>query len=191
MPNHDPNVSWFPLGDEAELAPELRELYAKCRDRLGFVPNVFQAFQWRPERLRAWLGHYDAVMEPTESLPAAEREMIAVTVSMLNGCAYCLVSHGWAVRRALNDGVLGDLVTFDHRRAPITERQHAILRYVETITRTPLQCSPAHLDELRGHGLSDEDLWDVAEIAALFNFTNRLALATGMVPNAEYHGMAR
>ena len=42
-----------------------------------------------------------------------------------------------------------------------------------------------------GTGLSDEDLWDVAEIAALFNFTNRLALATGMVPNPEYHGMAR
>ena len=52
MPKHDPTVSWFPLGDEAALAPELRELYAKCRDRLGFVPNVFQAFQWRPERLR-------------------------------------------------------------------------------------------------------------------------------------------
>jgi uncharacterized peroxidase-related enzyme len=87
--------------------------------------------------------------------------------------------------------VLGDLVTFDHRRAPVTERQHAILRYVERITRTPLDCSEADLAELRGHGLSERDLWDVAEVAALFNFTNRLALATGMAPNAEYHAMAR
>ncbi len=187
----DPSVSWFPLGDEEALAPELRELYAKCRERLGFVPNVFRAFQWRPERLRAWLTHYDAVMAPTESLPAAEREMIAVAVSMANGCAYCLVSHGYAVRKTLKDPVLGDLVTLDHRRAPVSERQHAMLRFADKLTRTPLECSPANLEELRGHGLSDEDCWDVAEIAALFNFTNRLALATGMVPNAEYHGLAR
>jgi uncharacterized peroxidase-related enzyme len=188
---HDISVSYFPAGDEEALAPELRELYARCRERLGFVPNVFQAFQWRPERLRAWLSHYDAVMTPTETLPAAEREMIAVTVSMLNGCGYCLVSHGFAVRKALKDPVVGDLVTLDHRRAPLTPRQHAMLRFAEKITRTPLECSQADLDELRGHGLSDEDCWDVVEVAALFNFTNRLALATGMVPNPEYHGMAR
>jgi uncharacterized peroxidase-related enzyme len=188
---NDPSVSWFPLGDEEPLAPEIKALYAKCRERIGFVPNVFRAYQWLPERLEAFIAHYDAVMAPTETLTAADREMIAVTVSMLNGCAYCLVSHGYAVRKASKDPVLGDLVTFDHRRAPVTERQHAILRYVEKLTRTPLDCSEADLAELRGHGLADRDLWDVAEVAALFNFTNRLALATGMVPNPEYHAMAR
>ena len=47
------------------------------------------------------------------------------------------------------------------------------------------------LDALRAHGLSDEDVWDVIEVAAMYNFTNRLALATGQIPNAEYHALAR
>lgn len=184
-------VSWFPLGDEGALSPELRELYAKCRDKLGFVPNVFRAFQWRPARLAAWLSHYDAVMEPTDTLSAADRELIATTVSMRNGCVYCLVSHGYAVRRALKDPILGDLATLDYRRAPLDERRRAILDYAVKVTERPLDCDEGDLATLRGHGLSEEDIWDVIEVAALFNFSNRLALATGMIPNHEYHGLAR
>jgi uncharacterized peroxidase-related enzyme len=183
--------SWFPLGDEERLSPAIRELYARCREKLGFVPNVFVAYQWRPERLAAFLAHYDAVMAPTETLGAAERELIAVAVSMANGCSYCLVAHGYSVRKLLRDPVGGDLATLDHRRAPLTERQRAMLDYAVKLTRTPVECERADLDALRAHGLSDEDLWDVAEVAALFNFTNRMAHATGMRPNPEYHGMAR
>lgn len=184
-------ISWFPLGDEEALAPELRELYAKCREKLGFVPNVFRAFQWRPERFRRWLAHYDGVMEPTPTLPAADREMIAVAVSMENGCAYCLVAHGYALRRAMRDPVAADLVTVDYRRAPITERQRAMLDFAVAVTRDPRTIERADVDALRALGFSDEDVWDIAEIAALFNFSNRLASATGMMPNPEYHGLAR
>ncbi len=184
-------VSWFPLGDEEALAPELRELYAKCREKLGFVPNVFRAFQWRPERLRRWLAHYDGVMEPTESLPAADRELIAVVVSMENGCQYCLVAHGWALRRALRDPVLGDLATLDYRRAPLTPKRRAMLDFAVRLTRSPREVEQADVDALRALGFSDEDVWDIAEITALFNFSNRLASATGMRPNPEYHGLTR
>ena len=61
----------------------------------------------------------------------------------------------------------------------------------ELITLKPLECEEAELDELRAHGLSDEDAWDVIEVAAMYNFTNRLALATGQLPNPEYHALAR
>ena len=113
-------ISYFPAGDESELSPEIQALYAKCREKLGFVPNVFLAYQWRPSRLAAWLAHFDAVMEPTESLPAAEREMIAVAVSMANACSYCLVAHGYSVRKLTRDPVNGDLITLDYKHAEIT-----------------------------------------------------------------------
>lgn len=184
-------VSWFPIGDEALLDPATAELYARCRERLGFVPNVFVAYQWRPERLRAWLIHFESVMAPTETLPLADREMIAVAVSMANRCAYCLVAHGYSVRKLLGDPALGDLVTLDHRRAPISDRRRAMLDYAVKLTRAPGDCEERDLEALRAHGFGDADIWDIAEVAAMFNFTNRMAHATGMVPNPEYGAMAR
>ena len=184
-------ISHFPAGDESELSPEIQALYAKCREKLGFVPNVFLAYQWRPSRLAAWMQHFDAVMTPTESLPAAEREMIAVAVSMANACSYCLVAHGYSVRKLTKDPVNGDLITLDYKRAEITPRQRAMLDYARVLTVAPAELEEADLESLREHGLSDEDLWDVIEIASMFNFTNRMAHATGMLPNPEDHAMAR
>jgi uncharacterized peroxidase-related enzyme len=185
-------ISWFPVPDEAELPEDLQGLFRAARERIGFVPNVFRAYSFRPERLSAWFAHFRAVMEGTPGLSAAEREMIAVAVSMANGCLYCLVAHGAALRNAWGDPVMADRITLDWRRADgLTERQRAICALAEKVTREPLRCDEADLDGLRAHGLSDEDAWDVIEVAAMYNFTNRLALATGQIPNPEYHALAR
>lgn len=183
--------SWFGVPDPADLPEDLRGLFNKAAERLGFVPNVFRAYSFRPERLRAWFTHFRALHEPTEHLDAAEREMIAVAVSMANGCLYCLVAHGAALRAELGDPVLADRITLDHRRAGLDERRTAILDYAVKLTRTPLDCGPQDLERLVAVGLSREEIWDVAEIAAMYNFTNRMALATGMLPNSEYHALAR
>ena len=130
--------------------------------------------------------------EETPGLSAAEREMIAVVVSMANGCLYCLVAHGAALRDAWGDPVMADRITLDWRRAEaLTDRQRAICAMAERLTLKPLECTETELDELRGHGLSDEDVWDVIEVAAMYNFTNRLALATGQMLQPQYHALAR
>jgi uncharacterized peroxidase-related enzyme len=130
-------------------------------------------------------------MAPTDTLSRADREMISLAVSMQNQCLYCLVAHGFAVRALLKDPVKGDRVTFDYRRAGLTEKQVAMLDYAVRSTNDPASCSEEDVDELRAVGFVDEDIWDIIEIAAMFNFTNRLASATGMIPNAEYQSMAR
>jgi len=183
--------SWFGVPDPDDLPEDLQKLFAKAAERIGFVPNVFRAYSFRPERLRAWFTHFRALHEPTEHLDAAEREMIAVAVSMANGCLYCLVAHGAALRAELGDPVLADRITLDHRRAGLDQRRTAILDYAVKLTRTPLDCGPHDLERLAAVGLSREEIWDVAEIAAMYNFTNRMALATGMLPNREYHALAR
>ncbi|MEA2287750.1 MAG: hypothetical protein QOJ21_3793 [Solirubrobacteraceae bacterium] len=185
-------VSWFPVPDESELPEDLQGLFRAARERIGFVPNVFRAYSFRPERLSAWFSHFRAVMEGTPGLSAAEREMIAVVVSMANGCLYCLVAHGAALRAAWGDPVMADRITLDWRRADaLTERQRAICELAEKVTRRPVECTESDLEDLRGHGLADEDVWDVIEVAAMYNFTNRMAMAGGQIPNAEYHALAR
>ncbi len=177
---------------EADLPPELQGLFRKAREKIGFVPNVFRTYAFRPERLSAWFAHFRLLHEETPGLSAAEREMIAVVVSMANGCLYCLVAHGAALREAWGDPVMADRITLDWRRADgLSDRQRAICAMAERLTLTPLECTEAELDELRGHGLSDTDAWDVIELAAMYNFTNRVALATGQMPNPEYHALAR
>jgi uncharacterized peroxidase-related enzyme len=183
--------SWFSVPDPGELPEDLQKLFAKATERIGFVPNVFRANSFRPERLRAWFTHFRMLHEPTENLDAAEREMIAVAVSMANGCLYCLVAHGAALREALRDPVLADRITLDYRRAGLDERRRAILDFAVKLTRTPVEVEPADLDRLHTLGLTKEEVWDVAEIAAMYNFTNRMASATGMLPNREYHALAR
>jgi uncharacterized peroxidase-related enzyme len=183
--------SLFEVPREQDLPEGLRKLFARARERLGFVPNVFRVYAYRPERLSAWFAHYRQLHEPTENLSAADREMIAVVVSATNGCLYCLVAHGAVLREELGDGVLGERISYDWRRAGLDERRRAICAYAEKLTRDPCSVEAADLARLLDAGLSHNEAWDVIEIAAMYNFTNRLAMATNMLPNEEYSALAR
>jgi uncharacterized peroxidase-related enzyme len=187
----DRDVSWYPVPDDHELPEDLAKLFAKAQQNLGFVPNVFRAYAYRPDRMRAWFSHFKQLHVPSEHLDAADREMIAVVVSMTNGCLYCLVAHGAALREALGDPIVADRITLDWRRAGLDQRREAICAYAEKITKSPHETSEADIETLMGHGLTREEVWDVAEIAAMYNFTNRMAMATGQLPNREYHGSFR
>jgi uncharacterized peroxidase-related enzyme len=191
MTSADEQISWFPVPSEDQLPENLRGLFAKAREKLGFVPNVFRVYSFRPERLSAWFAHYKQLHEPTENLDAAEREMIAVAVSMANGCLYCLVAHGAALREALGDPIVADRITLDYKRAGLDSKMEAVLDFASKLTRTPLDCLQADLEHLKSFGLRQQEVWDVIEIAAMYNFTNRMASATGMIPNREYHALAR
>jgi uncharacterized peroxidase-related enzyme len=191
MTGHPEVGSWFRVPDVRELPEDLQKLFAKARERIGFVPNVFRVYAFRPDRLRLWFAHFRSLHEPTPNLSAADREMIAVVVSMANGCLYCLVAHGAALREELGDGVLGDRITFDWRRACLDERRRAICAFAEKLTVRPREVDESDLQTLRDAGLADDEVWDVAEVAAMYNFTNRMAMATNMLPNEEYHAQRR
>ncbi len=183
--------SWFPVPDEADLPSDLQGLFAKARERLGFVPNVFAVWAFRPERLSAWFAHFRLLHRPSDGLTAADREMIAVVVSAANGCLYCLVAHGAALREELGDPVLGERISYDWRRAGLDARRAAICAYAEKLTLHPREVTRDDLQTLLDAGLTVEEAWDVAEISAMYNLTNRMAMATNMLPNEEYSGQAR
>ena len=186
--------SWFPVPSDEELPDDLRGLFAKARERIGFVPNVFRVYAFRPQRLSAWFAHYRQLHEPTENLDAADREMIAVVVSAANGCLYCLVAHGAALREALGGGagaILGERISYDWRRAGLDDRRAAICAYADKLTARPREITRDDLQTLLDAGLTPQEAWDVAEIAAMYNLTNRMAMATNMLPNEEYSGQAR
>jgi uncharacterized peroxidase-related enzyme len=190
-PDAESTGSWFPVPAEAELTDGLGGLFSKARERLGFVPNVFRVYAYRPERLSAWFAHFRLLHVATDGLSAADREMIAVVVSAANGCLYCLVAHGAALRSELDDPVLGERISYDWRRAGLDERRSAVCAYAEKLTVRPREINRADLQTLLDAGLALEEAWDVAEIAAMYNLTNRMAMATNMLPNSQYSAQAR
>jgi uncharacterized peroxidase-related enzyme len=184
----DERISWFPVVDEASMAPEVRELSAKALEKTGVVPNVFRVYAWRPERFLKWFSHFRDVMRESTGLSAADREMIGVVVSAENRCLYCMIAHGAELRQLLGDARLADTIAIDYRRANLDAKRRAMCDFAVRLTRTPSSVSEADVQALRECGLTEEDVWDVAEVAAMFNFSNRMASASGMRPNAEYYG---
>ncbi|HVC30920.1 MAG TPA: peroxidase-related enzyme [Steroidobacteraceae bacterium] len=184
-------ISWFPVLDSSEQDPDVRALCERALARGGLVPNVFRVYAWRPQRFLKWFAHFRDVLRGTPGLSEAERELIGAVVSYENHCVYCLTAHGASARALIGDPVLVDRAVVDYKRAGLDERTQAMLEYALKITRNSVECSVADIERLRRVGFADADIWDIAEVAAMFNFTNRIANATGMMPNREYHSMAR
>ncbi len=176
---------------EAELDLELRDYFRNCEEKLGFIPNVLKAFAFDNKKLKAFIDLSDDLMLGDSGLSRLEREMIAVAVSAVNHCHYCLTAHGAAVRFRSKDPVLGDTIEHNFRAAALTPKQKAMLDFAVKLTEAPDKIEDADRDLLRQLGFSDRDIWDIAAVAAFFNMSNRLASAVDMRPNAEYYGMAR
>ena len=160
-------------------------------EKLGFVPNVLRAYAFDKTKLDAFSALYNDLMLGESGLSKLEREMIAVVVSSCNKCFYCLVAHGQAVRALSGDPMLGERLVMNWRTADLPSRQRAMLAFAEKMTRSSADIVEQDRAELRAEGFSDRDIWDIGSVAGFFNMTNRLASATAMEPNAEYHGLNR
>ena len=176
---------------EAELEPELRDYFRVCEEKLGFVPNVLKAYAFDNKKLQAFIDMADDLMLGDSGISRLEREMIAVAVSAINHCHYCLTAHGAAVRYRSKNPAFGDMIEHNYRVADLTPKQKARLDFVVKLTEAPDKMENADRDMLRQLGFSERDIWDIAAVAAFFNMSNRLASAVDMRPNAEYNGMAR
>jgi uncharacterized peroxidase-related enzyme len=178
-------------GPAARLDADNQDYFAKCREKLGFVPNVLAAYAFDNAKLRAFILMADDLMLGDSGLSKLEREMIAVAVSAVNHCHYCLTSHGAAVRQRAGDPELGELMVHNYRAADLPPRQKAMLDFAVKMTEQPDKIEEADRQCLRKAGFVDRDIWDIAAVAAFYNMTNRMAAATDMRPNREYHYMVR
>ncbi|WP_415401338.1 peroxidase-related enzyme [Tateyamaria sp. SN3-11] len=172
--------------------PEATQKYFDiCQDKLGMIPNVLKAHAFDIDKLNTFTALYNDLMLGDSALTKLEREMVAVVVSATNRCYYCLTAHGAAVRALSGDPVLGEQLVMNWRVADVTPRQRAMLGFAEKVTLASAQIEEDDRQALRDVGLSDRDIWDLINVAAFFNMSNRVASATAMQPNPDYHGQAR
>jgi uncharacterized peroxidase-related enzyme len=173
------------------LSPEMAAYFAKCEEKLGFVPNVLKAYAFDMAKLSAFVAMYNDLMLAPSGLSKLEREMIAVAVSAQNRCYYCLVAHGASVRQLSGDPVLGELMVMNYRAARLSPRERAMLDFAVKLTVAPWLIEEGDRAALRHAGFSDRDIWDIGAVAGFFAMSNRVAFATDMRPNSVYHQQSR
>ncbi|MGR3323646.1 MAG: peroxidase-related enzyme [Pseudooceanicola sp.] len=191
MSRKDNGVTALDLPMVDPLPPQTQKYFDICQEKLGLVPNVLKAYAFDIAKLDAFSAFYNDLMLADSGLTKLEREMIAVTVSSINKCFYCLTAHGAAVRELSGDPKLGEHLVMNWRTAPVTPEQRAMLEFTAKITTESHAIEEEDRQKLRDHGFSDRDIWDIANVAGFYNMSNRVASATDMRPNDEYHAQAR
>lgn len=186
-----PAISRFPVPDIATLPEDIRSRIEAVQEKSGFVPNVFLTLAHRPDEFRAFFAYHDALMDKPGPITKAEREMIVVATSSANQCQYCVVAHGAILRVRAKNPLIADQVAVNYRKADITARQRAMLDFAMKVSARAYEVDDSDLEDLKGHGFTEEDVWDIAAIAAFFGMSNRLANVTSMRPNAEFFAMGR
>ena len=186
-----PPISRFPVPDLASLPEDIRARILAVQEKAGFVPNVFLTLAHRPDEWRAFFAYHDALMEKEGGLTKAEREMIVVATSADNDCQYCVIAHGAILRIRAKNARIADQVAINYRKADISPRQEAMLDFALKVSRESASVGEVDFEILRGHGFSDDDIWDIAGITALFGLSNRIANVISMRPNDEFYIMGR
>ncbi|MBP0494820.1 peroxidase-related enzyme [Roseomonas indoligenes] len=191
MPNDAARPFRYPVPDLAELPDDIREKILAVQEKAGFVPNVFLLLARRPAEFRAFVAYHDALMEKREGLTIAEREMIVVAVSAAHSCQYCVVAHGAILRVRAKDPFIADLVATNYRKAGLPPRHRAMLDYALKVGTQSHLVGDADHAALAEAGFTEDEAWDIGAIAAFFSMSNRLANATDLRPNREFHGLGR
>jgi uncharacterized peroxidase-related enzyme len=184
-------VSRFPIPELDTLPEDVRSRIVAVHEKAGFIPNVFLAWAHRPEEFRAFFAYHDALLEKEGGLSKAEREMIVVATSSLNHCHYCVIAHGAILRIRARHPLLADQVAVNYLNADLTARQKVMLDFAVKVAERSHQVTDEDFAVLRNHGMSDEDIWDIGSITALFALSNRVANLMALQPNAEFYTMGR
>ncbi len=187
----DTPISRFPVPPLDTLPEDIRSRILAVQEKSGFVPNVFLTLAHRPDEFRAFFAYNDALMEKDGGLTKAEREMIVVATSSANQCHYCVVAHGAILRIRAKNPLIADQIANNYRKADITPRQKAMLDFALKVCREAHTTSAQDFADLRGHGFSDDDIWDIAAISAFFGLSNRIASVAEMRPNDEFYLLGR
>lgn len=185
------SISRFPVPQQENLPEDVKQIWDGAKEHFGFIPNVVKALSHRPAEISAFLAYNAALTEKESGLTTADKEMIIVAHSSHNGCAYCVASHGAALRLASGNSTLSDQIAVNYREADITPRQKAMIDFAMKVTDNSKSINEEDFQILRGHGFSDEDIWDIAGLTAFYNMSNRMMSFLAVRPDDEFYTLGR
>lgn len=184
-------ISRFPVPALDELPEDIRTMVETVQEKSGFIPNVFLALAHRPDEFRAFFAAHDALMDKSEGLSKAEREMIVVATSAVNDCLYCVIAHGAILRIRAKNPLIADQVAMNPFKADLSGRERHMVNFALRMVDDSGSITDQDIADMQDNGFTMDEIWDIGAITAFFAMSNRLANLTSMRPNDEFYSMAR
>jgi uncharacterized peroxidase-related enzyme len=178
-------MAWIKQIEENEAEGKLKEVYEKILEKRGKLANIMKIHSLDSESMQNHLDLYTSIMFNKSGLNREEKELVAVVVSALNNCAYCINHHAEALKHYWNDDEKISALISDYKSLDFPIRIHAILNYAEKLTLTPSLVNEYDIQNLRIHNLTDEDILNLNSVVSYFNFVNRIATGLGVDYNEE------
>ena len=96
-------MSWINEISIEEASDELKDIYRDIIHKRGKLSNIMRVHSLNPKAMKYHLDLYVHLMFGFSPLKRADREFIAVVVSVLNNCVYCIAHHAEALRHYWKD----------------------------------------------------------------------------------------
>lgn len=175
-------MSWIRPIDLKDASGELATVYETIRaaSSSGRVSNLWRSCGLDPSGLGAMFAHYRTLMADPAPLSPAQAEFIALAVSAVNGCGYCVSHHGPRAARACGDETLARAVALDYREADLAARDRVLIDAAVALTCEPAERKPEDIERLREYGFGDDAILKATEITAFYNLVNRVVSALGV-----------
>ena len=192
----DEQLSYLQKPVREEMTDEQYELFNKyvetMQENWGFFNNLFKVLPLNASQYEGFLNFKASLFTPeTCYLSNADKEMIGLVVSSLNGCMYCLTTHSDVLRGLTGDPEWVDQIIYNYRNAKLTKKQRALCDYAHFVTVNPIEIETDQVDKLRKAGFNDHEILEAAFVAGFFNYTNRWVSTIGAKPNSGHYSHNR
>lgn len=173
-------MSWIQEVDVSKATGKLKQVYKEIEEKRGKISNIMKIHSLNPETMKNHIDLYLTLMFGSSGLSREEREFIAVTVSVINNCEYCIRHHVEALNHYWKDRDKIEKFINSFNSIELSSKQKFIIDYIFKLTKNPSYVKKENVDNLRDSGYSDNDILDINLIICYFNFVNRIALGLGV-----------
>jgi len=173
-------MSFIRVIDEESSTGKLKEAYETIKKTRGKISNIMKVHSLFPEAMIDHLALYKTIMFGNSNLSREIKELIAVVVSCVNKCNYCIKHHAEALKFYWkNEDKVKQLIN-DYNSIKLEARIKIILDYAIQLTLSPNSITQNKVNKLKSAGWDDKDILSINLIVSYFNFVNRIALGLGV-----------
>ncbi len=179
-------MSFLKTISEEESEGLIRDQYQTAQKSMGYVPNYIKAFNLRPEVYEIWSK---LIREIRSKMRLRRYELVTFASALALKCRYCLLAHGAVLRKNFFRADQLAAIARDFHNAGLPPEEVAIMSFAQKVTTQSQQVCEKDIDQLRGYGLSDEEILDVILASAARNFFSKTLNATGAIPDEAYSAL--
>ncbi len=173
-------MSFIATIDEAEAKGATKKMYAAAGQYYGYVPNMVRAFGHRPKVMKAWSGLLRAIKA---NMDPRRHELATLAAAQALRSSYCMLTHAHVLLQEFYEEDELEAIVAAPETAALDEADRAIMRIAAKVAQDATAIEPADIAELRGHGLSDDEIFDVVATAAVRCFFSKTLDALGVAPD--------